>query len=237
MDDLTSIIKRILSAAPGQVAMTPGLVAVEFRLVDELAEVAYFQVWKGGVLYSWSETVTPRIDVTIRLSRVAFLDMLRASPPSGTAKCCEVEVLSPSGLSWMLPPTAADLTLTSSSEPIAGATLATRVSIPKSPVRLPVRSYAFINGVLSDGCDTARPQLSLELPLVGGPQYLMGALPFRDIAAMSRVDGRALALGCLTGLLAPFDSERWHNEAAVVGLGAAALLATGHLAHASLPGE
>lgn len=107
---------------------------------------------------------------------------------------------------WRIPLQPSDLRPTASQQPISSLDLMVRVTFPESWwCRAPI-DLRFEGGLLQESSSPPlEPDITLELPFPEGFGYLLGSVPFRDIAASSSVGRDVLALACVTGLLAPPD--------------------------------
>jgi hypothetical protein len=175
------------------------------------------QVWCGGVLVGWRLGATGSPDALIMSSHEEARALFLNEPKIGGV----LRIKDPAGFTCSIPPNRAELSShLSACPPIPGATFGVHLLMfdhPFGPIEITLQ---FRDGLLwpgpdnegrdwlpirGEGSEHSRHDclLQMRLPFLGGTQFLMGGLPFPEIAAKTTVRGDLLDLACFAGLLAP----------------------------------
>lgn len=98
----------------------------------------------------------------------------------------------------LVPPVAA-LSSGMSAGVLPGATFDVEVVFPSLVPLVPSRVLSVVDGLASEATDRNEADLCLRLPFPDGVRWLLGRIPFRDIASDTEVAGDVLILGCVSG--------------------------------------
>jgi hypothetical protein len=164
--------------------------------------VRHTQHWAGGNLAAWVPGAPERPpDATIVCTQVQFGALWPAASLSEPGT--EVQIRDANGGTWRCPPNAGDVARTSARQVVPGLTFSVRVTFDDFPLGTVTRDLCWADGVIDPEAGSVQdPDLSLSLPFPGGVGYLLGRLPFREIAPMADIaGGDLLLLAGLAGVL------------------------------------
>jgi len=82
---------------------------------------------------------------------------------------------------------------------LPGATFDVEVEFPSLLPLVPSTVLSVVDGFAVEGADRNKADLCLRLPFPNGVRWLLGRIPFRDIASDTEVAGDVLMLGCVSG--------------------------------------
>lgn len=225
MDDfLTPAWFSAIGAALADHAGTGGEV-VSWNHPDR-PELHHFQVWHDGELVAWRAGRAKHTDAVIAAPASSLQDLLYGGTHPDAVSAIDAE-----GIRWTLPLTAADLRRIAGEQRWPGATFDVEVTLMDQPLGSATLPFAVRDGLVIGAEAASGAALELELPFVDGLRVLTGELPFRAIAARSRVSGPIHVLACLSGLIAaPSSSIRLAAGRSAIRAAASAISRTSRLA-------
>jgi|GEM_PF-5732878 len=227
-DDLTTVefispewIERVLGCTNN--CAFPDLSAERLRIQFEHpsspsgSSVRHFQTWDAGRLIEWHRGSGDPFDILVScdLDVAAYLFLGQRSPGR------QIRIRG-QNTDWIgLLPSALDLrTHLELLNPIVGLNFDLAISISDYPLGPVQGQFSFVNGhPIADVSEfgTWRYEtpthefqslsssgnyfLDLDLPFAGGISFLLGAIPFPEIAERSVLRGDYLVLGCLAGVI------------------------------------
>jgi hypothetical protein len=163
------------------------------------------QIWAEGHLVSWRVGAAHEPDLTLEFSPGALDALLGGSATAFQGITVRARAVRSRLVT--IPPTVEDLVASHPQRSIRSASARVDVTFIDDPMPLErVARYGFLDGmpVPPSALPADVPHVSIGLPFVGGVGFLLGQVPFSEIAGVAQMGDDLLAISTLTGLFAPY---------------------------------